>query len=425
MTGFLLWDRLQIGNDTLTCQRLVIDGMNEIQASKYLNKRSSIKIAGAGPAGLTAAICLGKLGQSVELFEARAQVGERFIGDFQVIENASSREDISEMFDRLGLKTNFFFKPVRHAIFYDHHLKPQPVESHNPFGYFILRGTEKESLDQGLLTQALEAGAKIHYGRLAKKEEMDIIATGPAVADGLAKEMTFLTDLPDTVSVLFDMNVSPGGYSYLFVLDGRATFGCAITQGFDRIRTYFDLALERFQKIASFPINEAKFGYSYMNFCLKSSAQFGGKFFIGEAGGFQDYLFGLGIRYAMKTGYAAAQSILQNGSYDEIWKKELGAKQEVSVVNRYLYEKGGNWGLSSFVKRSGRGDLQEYLKKWHSQKLWKRLMLPFIMRLWGKKSSCFHRLPDHWCRKKPMGAIEARLGPVNPNSELPQKEVIK
>lgn len=389
-----------------------------------MHKGPSIKIAGAGPAGLTAAICLARAGISVEVFEARQTVGERFIGDFQVIENASFAEDASDMLERIGLKLNFFFQPSHQAVFYDHRLRAQRVRSLRPFSYLILRGPGKDSLDTGLLAQALDLGVVLHYGRRVKKEAVDIVATGPAVADGLAKEMTFETDLSNTTSVLFDMNVSPGGYSYLFVLKGRATFGCAITRDFDRIRSYFDLALARFQKIAPFSIEAPETAFSYMNFCLKDSATVQDKSFVGEAGGFQDYLFGLGIRYAMKTGYAAAQSIIQGIPYDLLWKKEIGENQDVSLVNRFLYEQGGNRGLASFVKRAGRGDLQGYLEKWHRQTYWKRLLLPCIKKMWKKESRCFHRLSDHWCRKTPTTASSPiSLGAVkmNPDSD---KEVL-
>ncbi len=391
--------------------------MNQSQEYTTLRHGPAIKIAGAGPAGLTAAICLAKAGIPVEVFEARQSVGERFIGDFQVIENASFAEDASDMLERIGLSQNFFFQPGHQAVFYDHHLRPQRVQSKRPFAYFILRGPGEDSLDSGLLAQALDLGVKVYYGKRIKKESVDIVATGPAVADGLAKEMTFETDLQDTVSVLFDMNVAPGGYSYLFVLKGRATLGCAITRDFGGIKHCFDLALARFQKISPFEIKAPKFAFSYMNFCLKDSAAVRNKLFIGEAGGFQDYLFGLGIRYAMKTGYAAAQSMIKDLSFDALWKEEIGEKQEVSLVNRFLYEHGGNRGLSSFVKRAGRRDLQAYLEKWHSQTYWKRLLLPWLKKSWKKESPCFHRIPNHWCREKPEAASQIPLGAVKTDAD--------
>ncbi|TAK08499.1 MAG: NAD(P)/FAD-dependent oxidoreductase [Candidatus Manganitrophaceae bacterium] len=382
--------------------------------------RSKIKIAGAGPSGLTAAILLARAGYDVEIFEARDAVGARFIGDFQVIENMSREEDALEMLKRFGLDTNFYLRPVRQALFFDHRLRSQPVKSRRPFGYFIRRGSEGETLDRGLLAQALAAGAKIHYQTRIKPEETEqdgtshlIVATGPAAPDGLAKEMTFTTSLPETVWVLFDMNLSPGGYAYLFVLDGIATFGCAITQDLSRINHYFDRSLRRFQEMVSFPIENDRTAYSFMNFSLKESAEAGGRRFVGEAGGFQDYLFGLGIRYALTTGYAAAESILKNTPYDPLWKEALGPAQEVSLVNRFLYESGGNRGLSLFIRQSGRDDLQDYLGKWHRSPWWKRLLLPLVKWRWRRTDRCVHRLPAHWCRNKPVSS-HPELGPAKP-----------
>ncbi|WP_168063104.1 NAD(P)-binding protein [Candidatus Manganitrophus noduliformans] len=372
-----------------------------------------IKIAGAGPSGLTAAIVLAKAGYEVDLFEGRKAVGARFIGDFQVIENMSREEDALEMLKRFGLDTNFFIRPVRQALFFDHRLRSQEVGSRRPFGYFIRRGSERETLDRGLLTQALAAGAKIHYQTRIKPEEADIIATGPATPDGLAKEMTFTTSLPDTVWVLFDMNFSPGGYAYLFVLDGIATFGCAITRDLSRINYYFDRSLQRFQELTFFPIENDRTAYSFMNFSLKASAEASGRYFVGEAGGFQDYLFGLGIRYALTTGYAAAESLLKKTSYDRLWKEALGPAQEISVVNRFLYEWGGNRGLSLFIRQAGRGDLQDYLGGWHRPSWWKRLALPILKWGWQRAGRCAHRLSPHWCRHKPVSS-HPELGPIKP-----------
>lgn len=379
---------------------------------------TSIKIAGAGPAGLTAAITLAKAGYDVEIFEARPTVGARFIGDFQVIENMSRAEDSAEMLKRFGLSTNFFIHPVSSAVFFDYRLQSQPVQSRRPFGYFIRRGPEGETLDRGLLAQALAAGAKVRYQTRIKPEEADrdgtphvIIATGPAVPDGLAKEMTFSTPLPDTVWVIFDMNLSPGGYAYLFVLNGQATLGCAITRDFGRINDYFGRAVGRFQEITPFRVENPKIGYSFMSFSLKNSAELDRRLLVGEAGGFQDYLFGLGLRYALTTGFAAAQSIIRKERYDFLWKEALGPAQEISLVNRYLYERGGNHGLSSFIRRAGRGDIQDYLGQWHADKPWKRLLLPFIKWAWREGKRCTHRLPLHWCRKKPKTLSHPELGP--------------
>ncbi len=367
--------------------------------------KNTIKIAGAGPSGLTAAICLAQAGIPVDIYEAKNAVGARFIGDFQVIENISQSDDALKMLTQVGLATNFFIQPVYNAIFFDHRLRPQPVKSQNPFGYFIRRGSEEETLDVGLLNQALSLGARIHYQSRIRYTEADIVATGPTHPDGLAKQTAFLTSHPDAVWVIFDADISPGGYAYLFIIRGRATLGCAITRNFNRMNEFFNRAVRRFQEISPFTIQSEKRGYSFMSFSLKKSAEITNRPFVGEAGGFQDYLFGLGLRYAFTTGFLAAASITQKTRYDDLWKRSFGIAQEISLVNRYLYERGGNKGLSTFIKWAGKNDLQTYLGRWHARSWWKKLLLPIIKWRWGEGRACAHHFHLHWCRKRTISRL--------------------
>src|SRR5947207_3171707 len=206
-----------------------------------------IRIAGAGPSGLAAAITLARAGRDVEVHEAKRDVGTRFIGDLQVIEAASERESVPDFLDRVGIERNFYFRGVDWATFYDHRGKARTIKSSAPYGYFIKRGAEENTLDRGLLAQARGAGAKVIFeSRLATA---DIVATGPASPDGLAREMTWKTDEPERINVFFNHRFSPGGYSYLFILDGIATFGCAIVAGFKKIDEYFERSLAETQKI--------------------------------------------------------------------------------------------------------------------------------------------------------------------------------
>jgi len=371
-----------------------------------------VRIAGAGPSGLAAAIALAKAGRDVEVHEARPDVGTRFIGDLQIIEGSSEREPVPSFLDRIGIARNFYFRPADWATFYDHHGVQRLIRSGEPYGFFIRRGAEEGTLDRGLLEQARAAGARVIFN--SRLQTADIVATGPASPDGLAREMTWRSSEADRIDVYFNHELSPGGYSYLFILDGFATFGCAIVADFKRIDAYFDHSFAAAQRLQPFVLPpETRTGYSYMNFHLKQRATSDGARFVGEAAGFQDYLFGLGIRYALTSGNLAAQSILENRDFDALWRAELGPKQETSLVNRFLYELGGNRGLAMFVKQASRAtDFRGYLSGWHRRAWWKAMLAPVVRRVWKHQGRCQHKPGEHWCRSRDTEMRVPPLGPV-------------
>jgi flavin-dependent dehydrogenase len=373
-----------------------------------------IRIAGAGPSGLAAAIILGRAGRAVEVHEAKGDVGTRFIGDLQIIEGASETETVPAFLDRLGIERNFYFRPADWATFYDHRGRGRVIRSNEPYGYFIHRGAEEGTLDRGLLAQAQRAGAKVVFNSRLSADQADIVATGPASPDGLAKEMTWRSNDDELIDVYFNHNLAPGGYSYLFILDGVATFGCAIVADFKQIDTYFDHSLASARRLHGFDVPaDARTGYSYMNFHLKRAATSNGARFVGEAAGFQDYLFGLGIRYALTSGSLAARSILEERDYDELWKSELETKQKTSLVNRFLYESGGNFGLSMFVRQAAHAkDFHRYLSGWHRNSWWKSLLSPVVRRVWKHDGRCQHKPGLHWCRARDTQIKVPPLGPV-------------
>jgi flavin-dependent dehydrogenase len=373
-----------------------------------------IRIAGAGPSGLAAAIALARAGRPVEVHETRADVGTRFIGDLQIIEGSSEREPVPEFLERIGIERNFYFRPATAATFYDHRGVSRTIASDHPYGYFIRRGPEDASLDRGLLEQARRHGARVIFNSRLDPAKADIVATGPATPDGLAREMTWFTADPERIDVYFNHHLSPGGYSYLFILDGRATFGCAIVADFRRIDEYFDHSLAAAKRMHPFEIpEETRTAYSYMNFHLKRAATQNGSRFVGEAAGFQDYLFGLGIRYALTSGWLAARSIVEQRSFDELWKSELSVKQETSLVNRFLYESFGNPGLAKFVRDAAKArDFQQYLSGWHAHTWWKSLLAPIVRRIWRHRGRCHHKPGEHWCRARDTEMRVPPLGPV-------------
>lgn len=373
-----------------------------------------IRIAGAGPSGLAAAIALARAGRAVEVHEAKHDVGVRFIGDLQIIEGSSEAEPVLDFLERIGIERNFWHRPATAATFFDHRNSARTIRSETPFGYFIRRGAEPDTLDRGLLAQAKHLGVNVIFESRLAPADADIVATGPATPDGLAREMTWHTSDSERVDVFFNHNLAPGGYSYMFILEGLATFGCAIVADFKKIDEYFEHSLHAAQRAHAFTIPaETRTGYSYMNFHIKSTATKDGARFVGEAAGFQDYLFGLGIRYALTSGWLAARSILEERDFDELWMRELGGKQETSLVNRFLYEAGGNTGLSIFVRQAGRAkNFNDYLSGWHRRTWWKSLLAPVVRRVWRQKGRCQHKPGLHWCRSRDTAIKVPPLGPL-------------
>jgi len=374
---------------------------------------------------------LARAGRAVEVHEAKGDVGTRFIGDLQIIESASERESVPQFLARIGIEQNFYFRPADWATFYDARGAARTIRSDEPYGWFIRRGPEDGTLDRGLLAQARALGVNVIFNsrldgvvrgvvRASSAPSgggapADIVATGPASPDGLAREMTWHTSDPERIDVFFNHHLSPGGYSYLFILDGIATFGCAIVADFKKIDEYFEHSLAAAQRLHGFTIPaETRTGYSYMNFHLKVLATKGGARYVGEAAGFQDYLFGLGIRYALTSGWLAARSILEERDFDELWMGGLGRKQETSLVNRFLYEAGGNTGLSMFVRQAANAkDFRGYLSGWHEARWWKALLSPIVRRVWRHRGRCQHKPGEHWCRSRDTEMKVPPLGPVS------------
>jgi flavin-dependent dehydrogenase len=359
-----------------------------------------IIIAGAGPSGLAAAIHLGRSGRAAKVYERRGDVGARFIGEYQILENYSRREDVLEELGKMGIESNFEFYPTDWASLYDDRGSRHEVTSSQPYGYFLRRGSEPGTLDRGLLAQARDLGVEVHFNKRLAPEEADIVATGPGPADGIAKEVAFRTDSPDRIDVIFDPDLAPGGYAYLFALRGWGTLGLALLKDYGRLESQFGKAVERFNSLAPFEMESPRPGYSYMNFFLHASSEQNGSLFAGEAGGFQDYMFGLGIRYALVSGHLAARSLVEGVDYDRLWSERFQGMMRSSVASRLFYEALGRYGLRFFARQASRRDFRDFLYSWARPARWRLLARPLAEKLFGRAHRCAHKLPCVWCRPR-------------------------
>ena len=81
-----------------------------------LSAARRIRIAGAGPSGLVAAITLARAGYDVDVFERRSACGARFGGDLQGLENWSSETDVLDEFRALGVVPDFHAAPFTRGV---------------------------------------------------------------------------------------------------------------------------------------------------------------------------------------------------------------------------------------------------------------------------------------------------------------------
>jgi flavin-dependent dehydrogenase len=371
-----------------------------------------LAIAGAGPAGLTAATLLARAGRKVVVHERNATVGARFVGDLQVVEDASDAEEsVPAMFARLGLPAPAWV-PATTAEFFDARLRRFEVSSKEPYAWFVTRGPGEGTLDTTLLAGALAAGAEVRFRSRLEPNDADLVATGPQTPDGLARETAFETDDATRVRVLFDPAVAPGGYAYLFTVGGHGTFGCAVVRDLGGIDRYFERAKEKLLSVERVPMEGARDAYSFMNFALAPEPSREGRPAAGEAGAFQDYLFGLGMRYAISSGALAAEALLSGRDFAALARERFARRQRASVVNRFLYEAGGAFGLSLFARLASRADFRSVLAGFYRPGAVRLALAPLVTALWKNRGRCAHRLPDHWCRRREREIREVALGRI-------------
>lgn len=349
-------------------------------------EKKTIKIAGAGIAGLTSAIILAKSGYKVRVFERNDVVGKRFRGDLEGLMNWGFDENVLEFMNRIGIRIDFWNKPVVNLSVFNSLGRKKDLLTEIPFVYLVRRGNEKGTLDHSLKMQAIESGAEILFNRPISPDDADIIATGPkfdGVTDAMASGYTFRSDSEDIFVAALSNKLSFKGYSYLLIADGLGTISSCVFGNYNQISDYLNNTVAFFKKNVCFDMKKEKkftgFG-SYYN--LKSK-----KRYIGEAGGFQDFLWGFGMRYAMITGSLAAKSLIENKSYENLWKNELSGIKRSSETNRFWFSMLNDSFYNHFIDLlHGRKNILKFIDKMYRNNAYAKLLYP-IARIYFRKNT--------------------------------------
>lgn len=295
-----------------------------------------IKILGAGISGLTAAINLALRGFQVEVYEKRGKVGLQSKGDFQGLENWTSPKDAISFLREINIAPDFEYEPFKECYYYDHNLQKYTIKSSNVGFYVIRRGPMQGTLDNYMESLAKQAGVIIHYNsRIEDISDMDVIATGYKKAFLVGRGINFETDIDKLALAIFDDQIAPYGYAYFFSLRGHGTIAVVSKVGTKELSKYLERAINCFGKILNFQINNS---VTFAGCGTRFTKLGSGTPMVGEAGGFQDAMWGFGLRMAFHTGYIAARAISEKLDYWALVRKEVVPLCKSSTVNRLLYD---------------------------------------------------------------------------------------
>ena len=180
----------------------------------------------------------------------------------------------------------------------------------------------------------------IHFQETLSPNEANIVATGPIIneAVGLVKGIIFKTDIKDTAIIAFNNKLAFQGYSYLLI---TKRYGCLCTvvriHDAHKINLYFERTKEFFLKKIGFQVQPIRDVQGFGSFSLKRFTK-GNTLYVGEAAGLQDFLLGFGMKFAIVSGYLAAQSVIYAKDYAKIANQHFGQRLRVGVVNKWLWE---------------------------------------------------------------------------------------
>ena len=303
-----------------------------------------IHIMGAGLSGLAAATTLAKAGVEVHVHDIREDSGKRFDGDFQALENWSMDADFFDQLRSWGYDPSEF-KATEFSVVDLIHPDDEISKTHTPgIAYRIVeRGTSDHTIDQGFKRMAIAAGANLHYKSRVKEEDCQIIACGPKGTSAVAYGEIFNTKHPNHIAFQMNDKLAPGSYSYLIIIDGVGLICTCLwrkQKGSDRfLNETIAWYQDKYPEIDMEPIKRVG---GKGDFTINKNYFQDGRYYVGESGGLQDFMWGFGMRMAVWSGHLAAEDILGNCNYEKEVRKQLMPYVRTSVTNRFLMNRVGD-----------------------------------------------------------------------------------
>jgi flavin-dependent dehydrogenase len=309
-----------------------------------MDEHKPIHIMGAGLSGLAAATTLARGGREVHVHDIREDSGARFDGDFQALENWSQPFDFFDQLRDWGFDTSEF-KVTEFSVIDLIHPDDEITQPYTDgVAYRIVeRGTSSHTIDQGFKRMALEAGAQIHYKNRVKEEDCDIIACGPKGTSAVAYGEIFETSHPNHIGFQLNDKLAPGAYSYLIVIDGIGLICTCLWRKQKKSERFLNETIAWYEsKYPDLDRKPIKRVGGKGDFTINARYKQNGRYYIGESGGLQDFMWGFGMRMAIWSGHLAAKDILGECDYEKEVRRQLLPYVRTSVTNRFLMNRVGD-----------------------------------------------------------------------------------
>ena len=329
------------------------------------NGGTTRRIIGGGLSGLAAAINFAKNDESVEVHEARKDIGMQFHPNYQVLlkespETPASESDAKSYLNRWGLNPQFQYKDAKKFLcctqkrdFTISLKEPLPL---------ILRGGEN-SLERGLAKEAEDLGVDFHFKSRPKARPGDIMSAGSYRTDMAAFGAYYEnSDFPrDQFLYMHDEKYSPRGW-YLYIIpmdkDTIKVMNCCSKPHAKKVKKLLYKAVEE-RPVLRDIIDGAKptgtvggqGGVHFPRTAIKD-----GVYHTGEAAGFQDPWRGFGMNYAIESGVLAQRAISNSLDYDKLWKSQFKERKKADIARRGIFALLGNRAYEYGMRKIKDGD---------------------------------------------------------------------
>ncbi len=343
----------------------------------------TINILGAGISGLTAAINLAKEGYDVTVYEILSDVGKKHKLNFEGLENWT--KDMKELLKKTNIGFGFRAKQMNEVEWYSPSFRKVKLKCKKPLFYLVERGG-RNSFEYYLKRKASQYGVKFNFNSSLKMSEADIVSTGVKYPTAHALGCFFdKVKSEDKVLGILSDDIAPKGYFYLIVWNGKA---CVVTCS-SKVRISKGLHDKNLRlPLIKDIIKGARLKHYFSGFAnagIPKTAIKDNILYTGEAAGFQDCMFGFGMKYAIESGYLAAKAIIDNISYDDLWKNAFKREIVNSSAIRFLLNTWGNKGYEKIINHLHGKDTIKALKLTYRRKSWKNVLLSRTYRFFYDK----------------------------------------